>query len=49
MTEREIFIAALHQPDAEARVAFLEDACVDERSRELVESMLRDHERLGDV
>src|SRR4051794_7598782 len=48
MTEREIFIAALHQPDAEARVAFLEEACVDERSRELVESMLRDHERLGD-
>ena len=47
MTERELFIAALRQPDDHARVAFLEGACADERIRQQVESMLRDHEQLG--
>ena len=47
MTERELFIAALRLPDDHARVAFLEGACADERLRQQVESMLRDHEQLG--
>ena len=47
MTERELFIAALRQPDDHARVAFLDGACADERLRQQVESMLRDHEQLG--
>src|SRR5207245_1573162 len=47
MTERELFIAALRQPDERARAAFLERACADRRLRERVESMLRDHEQLG--
>jgi WD40 repeat protein/serine/threonine protein kinase len=47
MTERELFIAALRQPDEPARAAFLEGACADQRLRERVESMLRDHEQLG--
>ena len=47
MTERELFIAALQQPDDHARVAFLDGACADERLRQQVESMLRDHEQLG--
>jgi probable HAF family extracellular repeat protein len=47
MTERELFIAALRQPDEDARVAFLEEACADRRLREHVESMLRDHVQLG--
>jgi serine/threonine protein kinase len=47
MTERELFIAALRLPDADARAAFLEAACADKPLRERVESMLRDHEQLG--
>ena len=47
MTERELFIAALRQPDDHARIAFLDGACADERLRQQVESMLRDHEQLG--
>jgi hypothetical protein len=47
MTERELFIAALRLPDQGARAAFLDGACADERLRQQVESMLRDHEQLG--
>jgi WD40 repeat protein/serine/threonine protein kinase len=47
MTERELFIAALREPDEQARAAFLERACADEQLRERVESMLREHEQLG--
>src|SRR5262245_59807323 len=47
MTERELFTAALRQPDDKARVAFLDGACADERLRQQVESMLRDYEHLG--
>src|SRR5436305_1564775 len=47
MTERELFIAALRQPDEKARAEFLEGACVDARMRGQVESMLREHEQLG--
>jgi serine/threonine protein kinase len=47
MTERELFIAALRLPEADARAAFLEGACADERLRQRLESMLRDHEQLG--
>src|SRR6516225_3285378 len=47
MTERELFIAALRLPEGDARAAFLEGACADERLRQQVESMLRDHEQLG--
>jgi serine/threonine protein kinase len=48
MTERELFVAALHQPDAGARAAFLEEACADPRMRKQVESMVRAHSQLGD-
>ncbi len=48
MTEREIFIAALHQPDAAARAAFLEEACPDPRLRHRVDTLVRDYEQLGD-
>jgi len=46
MTERELFVAALHLRDA-ARVAFLDLACDDRAVRSRVESLLLDHERLG--
>lgn len=47
MTERDLFVAALHLRDA-ARVAFLEQACGDNSVlRERIESLLHEHERLG--
>ena len=46
MTERELFVAALHLRDA-ARVAFLDLACDDRTVRSRVESLLLEHERLG--
>src|SRR5690348_8269678 len=48
MTERELFIAALHQPDIAARAAFLEEVCTDPGLRHRVETLVRDYERLGD-
>jgi serine/threonine protein kinase/WD40 repeat protein len=46
MTERELFVAALHLRDA-ARVAFLDLACDDRAVRSRVDSLLLEHERLG--
>ncbi len=46
MTERELFVAALHLDEA-ARVAFLDLACDDRAVRAHVESLLLEHERLG--
>ncbi len=47
MTERELFVAALHLRDA-ARNAFLEQACSDDHTlRDQVESLLREYDRLG--
>ncbi len=46
MTERELFVAALHLRDG-ARVAFLDLACDDRAVRARVESLLLEHERLG--
>ncbi|MFO0950732.1 MAG: protein kinase [Isosphaeraceae bacterium] len=48
MTERELFVAALRQPDDAARAAFLLGACPDPEVRKLVESMFLEHQRLGD-
>ena len=39
MTERELFVAALRQPDDAARAAFLLGACPDPEVRKLVESL----------
>ncbi len=48
MTERELFIAALHLPSPEARAEFLEKACAgDQPLRDRVESLLREHEQIG--
>jgi len=48
MTEREIFVAALHQPTPADRVAFLDRACAGDRSlRERIEGLLREHDQLG--
>jgi eukaryotic-like serine/threonine-protein kinase len=48
MTEREIFVAALHQPTPADRVAFLDRACAgDAPLRERIEGLLREHEQLG--
>jgi eukaryotic-like serine/threonine-protein kinase len=47
MTERDLFIAALRLPDENARAAFLQEACADKPLRDQVESMLREHEKLG--
>ena len=48
MTEREIFIAALHEKDAAARAALLNSACADDAAlRERVEQLLREQEQLG--
>src|SRR5437899_11470598 len=48
MTEREIFIAALHQPTTADRAAFLERACAGAAAvRERVEVLLRENEQLG--
>jgi hypothetical protein len=48
MTEREIFIAALHQREPAARAAFLDRACGEDRDlRARVEELLREQEHLG--
>jgi WD40 repeat protein len=48
MTEREIFIAALHQREPGARAAFLDRACGEDRDlRAQVEELLREQEHLG--
>jgi serine/threonine protein kinase/Flp pilus assembly protein TadD len=48
MTEREVFIAALHQQDPAERAAFLARACGEDRElRERVEALLREQEQLG--
>src|SRR5262245_39263598 len=48
MTEREIFVAALHQPTPADRAAFLDRACGgDAALRERIEGLLREHEQQG--
>src|SRR5262245_23795670 len=48
MTEREIFLAALKQPSAEERAAFLDQACgADANLRSQIEALLAEHEQLG--
>jgi WD40 repeat protein/serine/threonine protein kinase/Flp pilus assembly protein TadD len=48
MTEREIFLAALKQPTAGERAAFLDQACGSDASlRSQIEALLAEHEQLG--
>src|SRR5262245_57764305 len=48
MTEREIFLAALKQPTAGERAAFLDQACgSDANLRGQIEALLAEHEQLG--
>jgi serine/threonine protein kinase/WD40 repeat protein/tetratricopeptide (TPR) repeat protein len=48
MTERDIFIEALHRRDPSARAAFLTRACGDDGDlRERIEQLLREQEQLG--
>lgn len=48
MTEREIFVGALHLTDPASRGAFLDRACGDDRAlRSRVEDLLREHDELG--
>jgi serine/threonine protein kinase len=48
MTEREIFVAALHQPGLADREAFLDHACGgDADARARLEALLAENERLG--
>src|SRR6516164_3811464 len=48
MTEREIFVAALHLHDSAERAAFLDRACGEDRAlRARVEELLREQEQLG--
>src|SRR5438874_2194116 len=48
MTEREIFIAVLHEPDPNVRAAFLGRACGDDRAlRERVEVLLLEKDDLN--
>jgi eukaryotic-like serine/threonine-protein kinase len=48
MTEREIFLAALKQPSAGERAAFLDQACgSDANLRGHIEALLAEHEQLG--
>src|ERR1700757_3214226 len=48
MTEREIFLAALKQPTAGERAAFLDQACgADAILRGQIEALLAEHEGLG--
>jgi WD40 repeat protein/serine/threonine protein kinase len=48
MTEREIFVAALHQPTPSDRAAFLDRACAgDAALRGRIEGLIREHEQLG--
>jgi serine/threonine protein kinase/tetratricopeptide (TPR) repeat protein len=47
MTEREIFVAALHKTDAE-RAAYLDEACAgDAALRQRIETLLAEQDRLG--
>src|SRR5207249_4353790 len=48
MTERDLFIAALHQTDPAERAAYLDRACGDDHAlRGRVEALLREQEQLG--
>lgn len=48
MTEREVFVGALHLTDPAGRVAYLDRACGDDRAlRSRVEDLLREHDELG--
>src|SRR5438270_10215844 len=48
MNEREIFLAALKQPSAAERAAYLDQACgPDTNLRRQVEALLAEHEKLG--
>src|SRR5262245_35629516 len=48
MTERDIFIAALHHSDPAQRVAYLDGACGGDRAlRGRVEALLQEQEQLG--
>jgi serine/threonine protein kinase/tetratricopeptide (TPR) repeat protein len=48
MNEREIFLAALKQPTAAERAAYLEQACgPDANLRNQIEGLLAEHEKLG--
>jgi tetratricopeptide (TPR) repeat protein len=48
MTEREIFLAALQQPNAEERAAFLDQACgANVALRDHIAALLAEHEKLG--
>jgi serine/threonine protein kinase len=48
MNERDLFIAALHKPQASERAAFLEEACRGNAAlRAQVEALLREHEQLS--
>src|SRR2546422_4903627 len=48
MTERELFLAALKQPSAAERAAFLDQACgTDANLRRQIEALLAEHEQLG--
>jgi hypothetical protein len=48
MNERDIFIAALHKPNAADRSGFLQEACGDNAAlRQQVEVLLRQHDQLG--
>ena len=48
MTEREIFLAALKQPSAGERAAFLDQACGSDVSlRSQIEALLAEHEQLA--
>src|SRR6516162_3979822 len=48
MTEREVFLAALKQPTAGERAAFLNQACgSDVNLRGQIEALLAEHEQLG--
>src|SRR4051794_34852952 len=48
MSEREVFVAALHLPGPDARREFLDRACGDDDGlRGRVEALLAEHDRLG--
>ena len=48
MTDREIFVAALHLPDPAERRAFLDRACGDDAgARARIELLLAENDRLG--
>jgi serine/threonine protein kinase len=48
MSERELFVAALHLTDPVARAAFLDQACGADRSlRDRIDSLLGEHDKMG--